>query len=108
MGEHVSKTILGRRERPNFLLIVADDLGFSDLGAFGGEIDTPRLDELAYTGLRFTDFHSAPACSPTRAMLLTGTDHHVAGIGTMLEVTSEFRGGTRIRRISERTRGDDD
>jgi arylsulfatase A-like enzyme len=92
MSEHVSKTALGRRERPNFLLIVADDLGFSDLGAFGGEIDTPRLDELAYTGLRFTDFHSAPACSPTRAMLLTGTDHHVAGIGTMLEVAPEFRG----------------
>jgi arylsulfatase A-like enzyme len=72
--------------RPNFLVIVADDLGFSDIGAFGGEINTPNLDRLAYAGLRFTDFHSAPACSPTRAMLLTGTDHHVAGIGTMLEV----------------------
>ncbi len=73
--------------RPNFLVIVADDLGFSDLGAFGGEIETPNLDRLAYQGIRFTDFHSAPACSPTRAMLLTGTDHHVAGIGTMLEVS---------------------
>ncbi len=73
-------------QRPNFLVIVADDLGFSDLGAFGGEINTPNLDRLAYAGLRLTDFHSAPACSPTRAMLLTGTDHHVAGIGTMLEV----------------------
>lgn len=72
--------------RPNFLVIVADDLGFSDIGAFGGEIKTPNLDRLAYQGIRFTDFHSAPACSPTRAMLLTGTDHHVAGIGTMLEV----------------------
>lgn len=72
--------------RPNFLVIVADDLGFSDLGAFGGEINTPNLDRLAYQGVRFTDFHSAPACSPTRAMLLTGTDHHIAGIGTMLEV----------------------
>jgi arylsulfatase A-like enzyme len=74
--------------RPNFLVIVADDLGFSDIGAFGGEINTPNLDRLAYAGCRFTDFHSAPACSPTRAMLLTGTDHHVAGIGTMLEVAS--------------------
>ncbi|CPR06817.1 arylsulfatase [Mycobacterium bohemicum DSM 44277] len=74
--------------RPNFLVIVADDLGFSDIGAFGGEINTPNLDRLAYTGTRFTDFHSAPACSPTRAMLLTGTDHHVAGIGTMLEVAA--------------------
>jgi arylsulfatase A-like enzyme len=73
-------------KRPNFLVIVADDLGFSDIGAFGGEIHTPNLDRLAYAGIRFTDFHSAPACSPTRAMLLTGTDHHVAGIGTMLEV----------------------
>jgi arylsulfatase A-like enzyme len=81
-----------RDQRPNFLLIVADDLGFSDLAAFGGEIATPRLDELAYAGLRFTDFHSAPACSPTRAMLLTGTDHHLAGIGTMLEVAPAFRG----------------
>ena len=75
-------------KRPNFLVIVADDLGFSDIGAFGGEIDTPNLDRLAHAGIRFTDFHSAPACSPTRAMLLTGTDHHVAGIGTMLEVAA--------------------
>ncbi|WP_322015584.1 arylsulfatase [Paraburkholderia sp. J12] len=71
--------------RPNFLVIVADDLGFSDLGAFGGEIATPHLDALAHTGVRFTDFHTASACSPTRAMLLSGTDHHVAGIGTMAE-----------------------
>ncbi|MBP8235197.1 MAG: sulfatase-like hydrolase/transferase, partial [Rhizorhabdus sp.] len=73
-------------QRPNVLLIVADDLGFSDLGCFGGEIATPRLDALARAGMRFTDFHSAPACSPTRAMLMTGTDPHIAGIGTMLEV----------------------
>ncbi|WP_441293415.1 arylsulfatase [Mycobacterium malmoense] len=80
-------------KRPNFLVIVADDLGFSDIGAFGGEIETPNLDRLAHAGIRLTDFHSAPACSPTRAMLLTGTDHHVAGIGTMLEVAGpEFRG----------------
>ena len=79
--------------RPNFLVIVADDLGFSDIGAFGGEIDTPNLDRLAHAGIRFTDFHSAPACSPTRSMLLTGTDHHVAGIGTMAEVVPPgFRG----------------
>ncbi len=75
-------------KRPNFLVIVADDLGYSDIGAFGGEIDTPNLDRLAHAGIRFTDFHSAPTCSPTRAMLLTGTDHHVAGIGTMLEVAA--------------------
>jgi arylsulfatase len=80
-------------QRPNFLVIVADDLGFSDIGAFGGEIHTPNLDRLAYAGIRFTDFHSAPACSPTRAMLLTGTDHHLAGIGTMLEVAVPGFGG---------------
>ena len=80
-------------KRPNFLVIVADDLGFSDIGAFGGEINTPNLDRLAHAGIRFTDFHSAPACSPTRAMLLTGTDHHIAGIGTMLELAIPgFRG----------------
>jgi arylsulfatase A-like enzyme len=78
--------------RPNFLVIVADDLGFSDIGAFGSEIETPNLDRLANAGIRFTDFHSAPACSPTRSMLLTGTDHHIAGIGTMVEVVPELRG----------------
>ena len=80
-------------KRPNFLVIVADDLGYSDIGAFGGEINTPNLDRLAYAGTRFTDFHSAPACSPTRAMLLSGTDHHIAGIGTMLEVAGQAFGG---------------
>jgi arylsulfatase A-like enzyme len=55
-------------KRPNFLVIVADDLGFSDLSCFGGEIRTPNLDKLAGKGLRFTDFHAAAACSPSRAM----------------------------------------
>jgi len=80
-------------KRPNFLVIVADDLGFSDLGAFGGEIATPNLDALARAGLRFSDFHTAPACSPTRAMLLTGTDHHIAGLGTLDEVASHRQRG---------------
>lgn len=62
-------------ERPNFLVIVADDLGFSDTGCFGAEIQTPNIDSLAYEGLRFTDFHAAAACSPTRSMLLSGTDN---------------------------------
>jgi arylsulfatase A-like enzyme len=62
-------------KRPNFLIIVADDLGFSDVGAFGGEIRTPNIDSLARDGLRFTDFHAAAACSPTRSMLLSGTDN---------------------------------
>ncbi len=80
-------------KRPNFLLIVVDDMGFSDLGAFGAEIATPNLDALAFAGVRLTDFHSAPACSPTRAMLMTGTDHHLAGLGAMLEaVRPDFEG----------------
>ena len=72
-------------KRPNFLIIVADDLGFSDLGSFGGEIHTPNLDSLAFSpsGARMTNFHTASMCSPTRAMLLSGTDHHIAGIGQM-------------------------
>ncbi len=69
--------------RPNFLLIVADDLGYTDMGAFGGEIRTPVLDELASRSVTFTNFHVLPMCAPTRAMLLSGTDHHVAGLGTM-------------------------
>ena len=69
--------------RPNMLLIVVDDLGFADLGMFGSEIETPHLDQLAQDGVLFTNFHASPACSPTRAMLLSGTDSHIAGLGTM-------------------------
>jgi len=68
--------------RPNILLIVADDLAFTDLGSFGGEIATPHLDELAFAGTRFSHFHASASCSPTRAMLLTGTDNHLAGMGS--------------------------
>lgn len=87
-------TVAGASDtRPNILLIVADDLGFSDLGAFGGEIATPNLDRLAQSGVRFTQFHTAAACSPTRAMLLTGTDHHIAGVANMSELlTPDQRG----------------
>lgn len=75
----------------NILLVVADDLGFSDIGAFGGEIETPHLDRLAREGARLTGFHTAPVCAPTRAMLLTGTDNHVAGVGYMGRVPPELR-----------------
>lgn len=75
-------------KRPNFLVIVADDLGFSDIGPFGGEIRTPCLDKLAKDSLLFTDFHAAAACSPSRAMILTGTDHHIAGLGNLIEWTN--------------------
>ena len=59
-------------ERPNVLVILADDLGFSDLGCYGGEIETPNLDGLANNGLRFTQFYNTARCWPTRAALLTG------------------------------------
>ena len=72
-------------ERPNFLLIVVDDMGFSDLGSFGGEIETPNLDQLALAGVRLTNFVAGSTCSPTRSMLLTGVDNHKAGLGNMLE-----------------------
>lgn len=71
--------------RPNVLLIVADDMGYSEIGAFGGEIRTPNLDALAARGLRATSFYVGPSCSPTRSMLLSGTDNHVAGMGNMAE-----------------------
>jgi len=67
--------------RPNILFIVADDLGYSDLGAFGGEIPTPNLDALAQSGMLLTDFYAGMTCGPTRAMLMSGTDHHIAGMG---------------------------
>lgn len=72
-------------KKPNFLIVVADDLGFSDTGPYGSEIATPTLDRLAREGLTMTGFHTASACSPTRAMLLSGTDNHIAGLGQMAE-----------------------
>ena len=72
-------------KRPNFLIIVADDLGYSDIGPFGSEIPTPALDRLAKEGARLTNFHTASACSPTRSMLFSGTDNHIAGLGQMVE-----------------------
>ena len=75
-----------KSNRPNILLIVADDLGYSDLGSYGGEINTPVLDKLAQQGTRFTDFYVSPTCSVTRSMLLSGTDNHIAGLGNMGEL----------------------
>ena len=79
-------------KRPNFLLIVADDLGWTDIGCFGSEIRTPNIDALAAAGVKFTDFYVSVSCSPTRSMLMTGTDNHIAGLGTMSELlTDELR-----------------
>jgi arylsulfatase len=74
---------LGASSRPNIVLILADDMGFSDLGCYGGEIRTPNLDALAAGGLRFTQFYNTARCCPTRASLLTGLYPHQAGMGFM-------------------------
>lgn len=76
----------------NILLIVADDMGYSDVGAFGGEIDTPNIDALARSGVTFTNFHTASSCAPTRAMLLSGVDNHLAGYGSMHFLAPNQRG----------------
>lgn len=69
--------------RPNIIVIMVDDMGFSDLGCYGGEIDTPRIDALAESGLRFSQFYNASRCCPTRASLLTGLYPHKVGLGYM-------------------------
>ena len=79
--------------RPNILLIVADDLGFSDLGAYGGEIHTPNIDQLAASGVQFTNFHVAATCSPTRSMLMTGVTNHLVGMGNMKEIMADNQKG---------------
>src|SRR5262245_63812043 len=80
--------------RPNILLILADDLGYSDLGCYGGEIATPNLDALAKNGLRFRQFYNCTRCCPTRASLLTGLYPHQAGVGDMNNDTGQpgYRG----------------
>src|SRR5438552_16978141 len=77
-----------RIKRPNILIILADDLGYSDVGCFGAEVHTPHLDALASEGARFTDFYNDARCCPTRASLLTGLYPHQAGVGAMTEKTS--------------------
>lgn len=80
-GEHESEP-----KRPNILLVMVDDMGWTDTGAYGGEISTPNIDKLANQGVLFTDFHTSVSCSPTRSMLMSGTDNHLAGLGNMGEL----------------------
>jgi arylsulfatase A-like enzyme len=82
-----------RNNRPNILLIVADDLGYTDLGCYGGDIKTPNIDLLAKKGIQFTNFHTSTLCAPTRSMLLSGNDNHVAGMGSMFPVKGTSREG---------------
>ena len=75
----------GNPKRPNIVLIMADDMGFSDIGCYGGEIRTPNLDGLAAHGVRFTQFYNTARCCPTRASLMTGLYQHQAGVGHMMD-----------------------
>ncbi len=93
---------------PNIVVILADDMGFSDLGCYGGEIATPNLDSLAAGGVRFTQFYNSARCCPTRASLLTGLHPHQAGVGHMMEDSGVdgYRGdlSAKVRTIPETLR----
>ncbi|KOX50932.1 hypothetical protein ADL19_18605 [Streptomyces purpurogeneiscleroticus] len=81
---------------PNVLLILTDDVGFGAPSTFGGLIPTPALDKIAAAGLRYTAFHTTALCSPTRAAMLTGRNHHSAGTGNISEMSSGFPGYNSI------------
>ena len=78
-GISLCSCVFAADPRPNILLILADDLGWSDLGCYGGEIATPQIDSLAAGGLKFTQFYNSTRCSPTRASIITGLHPHQAG-----------------------------
>jgi arylsulfatase A-like enzyme len=77
---------------PNILIVLIDDSGFGQWGTFGGQVPTPNLDRLARMGLRYTRFHTTALCSPTRAALLTGRNHHSAGTGVITEIRDAYPG----------------
>lgn len=80
-------------QRPNFVLLLIDDGGFTDLGIYGGEAHTPNIDALANRGAVFTNYHTSPLCSPSRAMLLTGVDNHRTGVATIPETLPDDQRG---------------
>ena len=84
----MSVLALTAADRPNIVIILADDMGYADMGSFGSEIQTPHLDALAQEGVRFTQFYTHASCSPTRSMLLSGVDTHLNGLGNMDEWTA--------------------
>lgn len=83
-----------RAGAPNVVVIVLDDLGFGQLGCFGSDLDTPNIDRLAARGLRYTNFHTTAVCSPTRACLLTGRNHHRVGMGMLPDLPVNYPGYT--------------
>ncbi len=84
----------GLKNPPNILLVLLDDVGYGQVGTFGGAVSTPTLDKLAKNGLRYTQFHTTALCSPTRAALLTGRNHHSVGTGIIEELGTGFPGYT--------------
>lgn len=87
-----TNTLKSRPSKPNIVLIMADDMGYSDIGCYGSEIETPNLDQLARTGLRYTQFYNNARCCPSRAALLTGLYPHQAGIGWMTDNNESLPG----------------
>src|SRR5487761_1317740 len=77
---------------PNVLLVVLDDVGYAQLGSYGSDISTPVLDRLATGGIRLANFHTTSLCSPTRACLLTGRNHHVNGMGRVADLAMGYPG----------------
>ncbi len=88
LGLAASTAAFSADDRPNIVIILADDMGYADMGSFGSEIQTPHLDALAQEGVRFTQFYTHASCSPTRSMLLSGVDTHLNGLGNMDEWTA--------------------
>jgi arylsulfatase A-like enzyme len=86
------KPLKAPKDAPNVLLIILDDVGFGQASTFGGPINTPTLDRLAASGLRFNQLHTTALCSPTRAALLTGRNHHSVGVGNVMEFATGFPG----------------
>lgn len=82
-GSHAGTVKAAEDHRPNIVLLVADDMGYADLPRFGGEVETPNIDNLAAAGITFDNFHPLPACSPTRSVLLSAVDNHLNGMGSM-------------------------
>ena len=82
---------------PNILLVMNDDMGYSDIACYGGEVQTPNLDRLAANGIRFTQFYNTARCCPTRASILTGLHPHQVGVGWKVEqVSPQFHSDSRI------------
>jgi arylsulfatase A-like enzyme len=89
MGLLLAGSSAQAQERPNIVIVLLDDTGFSDLGAYGSEIKTPNIDRLAKDGVLFSNYHTCATCSPTRSMLLTGVDNHLTGMGNMIEIMAD-------------------